>query len=159
MKITIREADSRDYDDLCAIFDQVDALHREHVPDTFRKPDGPARERDYILGLLTDKDHGLFVAEVEGQMAGFVHVTVWDTPPIPILVPRRLVFVDNLVVSRDFRRLGIGRALMQKAQRWAIDQGATEIELNVFEFNEPAIAFYRSLGYETLRRRMGRRLG
>ena len=159
MEITIRPATAQDYDDLCRIIDQVDALHREKVPHVFRKPDGPVRERAYILGLLADRDHGLFVAEVEGQVAGFVHVTVWDTPPIPILVPRRLAIVDNLVVSRDHRRLGIGRALMQEAQRWAIEQGAAEIELNVFEFNEPAIAFYRSLGYETLRRRMGRRLG
>jgi ribosomal protein S18 acetylase RimI-like enzyme len=159
MEIAIRSATAQDYDELCAIIGQVDALHREHAPDVFRKPDGPARERDYILGLLADKDHHLFVAEVEGQMAGFVHVTVWDTPPIPILVPRRLVFVDNLAVSRDLRRLGIGRALMQKAEWWALEQGATEIELNVFEFNEPAIAFYTSLGYKTLRRRMGRRLG
>jgi ribosomal protein S18 acetylase RimI-like enzyme len=159
MEITIRPATAQDYDDLCRIIDQVDALHREKVPHVFRKPDGPVRERAYILGLLADRDHGLFVAEVEGQVAGFVHVTVWDTPPIPILVPRRLAIVDNLVVSRDHRRLGIGRALMQEAQRWAIEQGAAEIELNVFEFNEPAMAFYQSLGYETLRRRMGRRLG
>jgi ribosomal protein S18 acetylase RimI-like enzyme len=159
IEITTRTATAQDYDDLCRIIDQVDALHRENVPHVFRKPDGPVRERTYILGLLADTDHGLFVAEVEGQVAGFVHVTVWDTPPIPILVPRRLAIVDNLAVSRDQRRLGIGRALMQEAQRWAIEQGAAEIELNVFEFNQPAMAFYQSLGYETLRRRMGRRLG
>lgn len=158
MEITIRPATAQDYDDLCRIIEQVDALHRENVPHIFRQADGAVRERAYILALLADEDQGLFVAEVDGQAAGFVHVAVRDTLPIPILVPRRLGFVDNLAVGRDFRRLGIGRALMQEAQRWAIEQGATEIELNVFEFNESAIAFYRSLGYETFSRRMGKRL-
>jgi len=158
MEIAIRPATAQDYDDLCRIIEQVDALHRENVPHIFRKADGAVRERAYILALLADEDQGIFVAEVGGQAAGFVHVAVRDTLPIPILVPRRLGFVDNLAVSRDFRRLGIGRALMQEAQRWALERGATEIELNVFEFNESAIAFYRSLGYETFSRRMGKRL-
>ena len=158
MEITIRPATAQDYDDLCRIIEQVDALHRENVPHIFRKADGAVRERAYILALLADEDQGIFVAEVDGQAAGFVHVAVRDTLPIPILVPRRLGFVDNLAVSQHFRRLGIGRALMQEAQRWATERGATEIELNVFEFNESAIAFYRSLGYETFSRRMGKRL-
>jgi ribosomal protein S18 acetylase RimI-like enzyme len=43
---------------------------------------------------------------------------------------------------------------MRRAQTWARAQGAGEIELTVYEFNEPAIAFYQSLGYKTVSRRM-----
>jgi ribosomal protein S18 acetylase RimI-like enzyme len=43
---------------------------------------------------------------------------------------------------------------MDAAQEWAIARGATAIELNVYEFNEAAQAFYRQLGYATLSRRM-----
>ncbi len=166
MEVTIRRATAHDYDELCEIIEEVDALHREHLPHLFRKPEGPARERDYILGLLSDQDVAWFVAEVEGpvprgtegRLAGFVHVVVRDTPPIPIVVPRRLAIVDNLAVREGFRRAGIGRALMDKAHRWARNKGATEVELNVYEFNESAIAFYRSLGYENQRRMMSKRL-
>ena len=42
--------------------------------------------------------------------------------------------------------------------RRAVQQGATEIDLTVFEFNAGAIAFYRSLGYETRTRRMSKGL-
>jgi len=34
------------------------------------------------------------------------------------------------------------------------DLGATSVQLTVYEFNQAAIDFYRSLGYETLSRRM-----
>lgn len=159
MDLTIRPATAQDYDDLCEIIAEVDEMHRRQCPHIFQKPPGPARERAYIQGLLADEDHGLFVAESGGRVAGFLHVVVHDTPPIPILVPRRLAVVDNLVVRRDLRRAGIGRALMERAEQWAREQGATEIDLTVFEFNAGAIAFYRSLGYETRTRRMSKALG
>ena len=48
--------------------------------------------------------------------------------------------------------------LMHKMQAWAIEKGATSIELNVYEFNETAISFYEKLGYRTLSRKMSKEL-
>lgn len=157
-EIAIRQATAKDYDALCAIIDQVDTLHRDRMPHIFQKPPGPVRDREYILGLLADDNVGLFVAEIEGQVAGFVHALVRDTPPWPVLVPRRRAFIDSLAVGQQFRRRGIGRALMNQAHTWAVAKGAADVELNVFEFNQPALAFYRALGYETSTRRMVRDL-
>jgi ribosomal protein S18 acetylase RimI-like enzyme len=39
---------------------------------------------------------------------------------------------------------------MDKIHHWAISKGADDVELNVYEFNQGAIAFYRQLGYETI---------
>jgi len=47
---------------------------------------------------------------------------------------------------------------MEQAHGWAVAKGAVGIELNVFEFNQPAIAFYQTLGYGTSTRRMVRNL-
>ena len=157
-EIIIRQAAAEDYDALCAIIDEVDTLHRDRMPHIFQKPPGPVRDREYILGLLADENVGLFVAEIEGQVAGFVHALVRDTPPWPVLVPRRRAFIDSLAVGQEFRRRGIGRALMDQAHAWAAAKGAVDVELNVFEFNQPALAFYRTLGYETFTRRMVRNL-
>ena len=166
MRFAIRAATKRDYDALNQIIDHVDALHREHLSHIFQKPDGPPRDREYILGVLADESYGLFVAETEGPVPshaegpvlGFVQLAVRDALPIPILVPRRVAVVENLAVREDVRRAGIGRALMRRAQRWAEELGAAEIELNVYEFNQAAIDFYHSLGYATSSRRMSKRL-
>jgi ribosomal protein S18 acetylase RimI-like enzyme len=158
MEIIVRPATALDYEELCQVIEQADRLHRENLPHLFRQPQGPVRDREYFLGLLEDADHGLFAAEVEGQIMGYVHIVVRETPAIPIVVPRRLAVVDNLCVRERVRRAGIGRALMHRAQRWACAQGVSEIELTVYEFNELAIAFYHSLGFETVNRRMSLRL-
>jgi ribosomal protein S18 acetylase RimI-like enzyme len=157
-EISIRQATAEDYDALCTIIDEVDTLHRDRMPHIFQKPPGPVRDKEYILSLLADDNIGLFVAEVEGQVAGFVHVLVRDTPPWPVLVPRRRAFIDSLAVGQEFRRHGIGRALMDQAHAWAITKGAADVELNVYEFNQPALAFYQALGYETSTRRMVKNL-
>jgi ribosomal protein S18 acetylase RimI-like enzyme len=154
LTITIRPASAGDYDDLCALIEKVDALHLAHLPHIFRKPAGPVREKGYILGLIADEDAALFVAQVAGQFAGFVTATVEDTAPIPILVPRRTALVHTLAVKQDHRRVGVGRALMHEIHHWAATKGAISVELNVFTFNQDAIAFYRNLGYATRSQRM-----
>jgi ribosomal protein S18 acetylase RimI-like enzyme len=81
-----------------------------------------------------------------------------DASPIPVLVPRRFAIVDSLAVRAAFRRRGVGQKLMAAVEEWAADRGVSDIELNVFEFNGAAIAFYERLGYATRSRRMARTL-
>ncbi len=158
MEAVIREATADDYDTLCELLDEVDALHRDNLPHLFQKPTGPVREQEYYLSLIADENIGLFVAEVNKRAVGFVHVVLRDAPAIPILVSRRYAIVDDIGVKSDFRRGGIGRMLMDKAQEWAAAKGASAIELNVHEFNQGAISFYRRLGFDIVSRRMSKSL-
>jgi ribosomal protein S18 acetylase RimI-like enzyme len=158
VEASIRKATAEDYHALCELFDEVDALHRGILPRLFRKPDGPVREHDYYRELIADENVGFFVAEVGGKLAGFVHSVIRDAPAIPILVSRRYAIVDSIGVASELQNQGIGRRLMDTVHEWAIAQGATAVELSVYEFNRTAIAFYRRLGYETLSRRMSREL-
>lgn len=54
-----------------------------------------------------------------------------------------LIYVDP-----SYRRQGIARALMAYAQTWAKAQGYTQIGLQVFTNNQPAIELYQQLGYQ-----------
>ena len=47
---------------------------------------------------------------------------------------------------------------MNRMQDWALMKGAASIELDVYEFNETTISFYKKLGYQTLRRKMSKDL-
>jgi ribosomal protein S18 acetylase RimI-like enzyme len=154
MEINIRKAATNDYNPLCDLFDELDALHRNELPHIFQKPGGSVREQDYYSGLMADENVGLFVAETGGKLAGFVHAIVRDTPAIPVFVHRRYAVVDSIVVRSGFQNHGVGRMLMDKMQEWAMTKGATSIELNVYEFNETAVSFYERLGYRTFSRRM-----
>jgi len=158
MDISIRQATEEDYEALCALLAEGDALHREALPHVFREPDGPSRSQEFVSSLIADENAALFVAEHEGQVIGCVDVFIREAPDVPIMVPRRYAVIGTLVVAEAFRRAGVGRALVERAQQWAASKQATQVELNVWEFNEAAIVFYEGLGYETTRRQMWRPL-
>ena len=158
MEISVRKATADDYNSLCKLFDEIDALHRDHLPHLFKKPGGAAREQDYYLGLIADENVALLVAEADEKLVGFGHTIVRDTPVFPVFVPRRYAIVEGIVVKSGFQNHGIGRILMDKMQEWATAKGAASIELNVYEFNKTAISFYERLGYQTLSRKMSKEL-
>ena len=135
MKLSIGRAVASDHDDLRALFDEGDALHRENLPRVFQKPRGAVRSKDYVLDLIADEAVGFFVAQVEDRLVGLIKASIRETPEVPILVRRRYAAVGTVVVKEEYRRAGIGRALMEKAHEWALAAGADSIELNVWESN------------------------
>ena len=62
-------------------------------------------------------------------------------------------------VLTEFRRQGIAEKLVKAAQAWALQRGASTMELNVWEFNRSAWQLYDKLGFNTLRRVMTIDLG
>ena len=159
MNIVIRKAVAEDYSGLIGLFEEIDAIHRDNLPRLFRKPNGPIREIDYYTGLISDESTAVFVAELDEDVIGFVHGIVRDASGIPILVPRRFTIIDSIVVNSEYKKRGIGRMLMEAMEDWSKKNGATSIELNVYEFNKEAKTFYENLGYETFSRRLSKELG
>ncbi len=54
-----------------------------------------------------------------------------------------------LYVVSEHRRRGIGKALMEYVENWAIIRGDRQIGLQVFKSNQPALNLYNQLGYQT----------
>jgi ribosomal protein S18 acetylase RimI-like enzyme len=157
-QITIRPAAADDYAGVAAVFDEIHELHRRALPYIFRAPAGHALERAEFEAVLAEPEAIWLVAELAGAIAGFAKLRVLHAPDRPVIVPRHFVEVDALAVRADQRRAGTGRALMAAAEGWARERGIDEIQLNVWEFNAGASAFYRELGYATERRTMRKKI-
>jgi ribosomal protein S18 acetylase RimI-like enzyme len=102
--------------------------------------------------MLDDPNQEFLVAEIGGLTVGLIHLTMRERN-IPF-VPKHIAVINEVVVAADQRGTGIGRQLMENAQELAASRGATEIWLDVWEFNKPALGFYESLGYEPVIRWM-----
>ena len=61
----------------------------------------------------------------------------------------RHAYIFLLYVQPEHRRRGIGSALVEIAETWAIERGDRQIGLQVFADNQPALTLYRKLGYQT----------
>lgn len=145
----IRSAAPQDYDAACALLAEGDELHRVNVPWLFHAPAGQPRSRDFFKQLLLGEDTAVFVADA-GDLVGVATALVRTAPDFAIFIRQRWGVLDNIAVSRAWRRRGIGTELTRAAERWAQGRGAKWIELGVYQFNDAARAFYEVLGYSPI---------
>jgi ribosomal protein S18 acetylase RimI-like enzyme len=72
---------------------------------------------------------------------------------------RRAIFIWDIVIARDFRGRGYGRATLAALEPIARAMGYDEISLHVFGDNQVARDLYRSAGYVETNVSMVKRLG
>lgn len=60
------------------------------------------------------------------------------------------LYLEDLFVRPEWRKRGIGRALLVHLARLAVARGCGRMEWAVLDWNEPAIGFYRSLGAQPM---------
>ena len=116
---------------------------------------GAGEERRYLRSLRRSRDAAVFVAEGPDGIVG--RLSLGRDPH-----PASFHVADlGLMVAADHRRQGIGRALLERAVKWARANGVAKLELHVFPHNRPAIALYERFGFvrEGYRRRHYRRAG
>ena len=90
---------------------------------------------DRTLAVLETET--VYVAEVEGDVAGFVALAEAGAAAV----------VDELLVAGPHEGEGIGRQLLDWAEGWAIARGARALRIVVEEDNVAAQDFYRRSGF------------
>lgn len=60
------------------------------------------------------------------------------------------IYLEDLFVLPEYRRCGIGKALLSYVARLAVDRQAGRLEWSVLDWNEPALNFYGKMGASLL---------
>ena len=97
-----------------------------------------------VRRLIDDPDtEFLLAADGDGPAAAVLQLrfrwSVWKGAPD--------AWLEDLFVSADARRSGLGDALVRLAFERARERGARRIELDCFEDNAPALALYERNGF------------
>jgi ribosomal protein S18 acetylase RimI-like enzyme len=74
---------------------------------------------------------------------------LWLGSAIDQVTGTRISHIFLLYVAPQHRHQGIGGYLMKHAESWAQQRGDTQIGLQVFIQNQPALNLYSKLGYKT----------
>lgn len=82
-----------------------------------------AESRGKVIGMCTLQ---LLVSTAEGGVAGLV---------------------EDMVVDETWRGAGVGRLLLQTLEQWAREKGVTRLQLLADRHNDPALSFYKALGW------------
>ena len=131
----------------------VNDLHVEGKPDVF-KPGFCDELRDYIHVIRADPNKEIVVAELEGSVCGFAVLNHIVRPENPFMYERDFLDIDEFAVDEACRRRGVASAMVAFIRAWAKEKGYKRLELNMWEFNRGALAFYEAAGFSTYRRYM-----
>jgi GNAT superfamily N-acetyltransferase len=86
------------------------------------------------------------IAEWDGAAAGF---SVWFLN-FSTFRGCHGIYIEDIFVKPAYRGRGIGKALMARLARRCVDQGYARCEWAVLGWNAPSIAFYKSIGAQTM---------
>lgn len=95
-----------------------------------------------LQASLENPEKKILVAEIQGRVVGYVHLESYD-----VLYAPHMKNVMGIAVAREFRRQGVGKALLTAGETWARETGAVAVRLVSGDARKGAHAFYQSLGY------------
>ncbi|MEP6573713.1 MAG: GNAT family N-acetyltransferase [Gemmatimonadota bacterium] len=142
--ITIRPAAATDEGFLLGLTNRLSAFP---VPHWRSEMEIAVSDHHLILGALAapTPDTSLLIAELED---GRSVACILTTTRADYFTQEAHAHVEVLAVDESAEGRGIGRALMDAAEGWAVSRGYRRITLNVFAANERARGVYEHLGYE-----------
>jgi len=141
----IRRARATDIPGLLSLLLQVGQLHYQGRPDIFRD-NAQKYDAQQLRQLLTDPDRPILVAAEENRVLGYAFCVRKEITGHSVLKDDRCLYIDDLCVDAACRGQSIGTQLYHAAQTLAKEMGLRRINLNVWAFNQPALAFYEKCG-------------
>lgn len=130
-------------DDVPQIFDLIKAL-AEYEQLTHQ-----------VTGTLNELQEHLFgnriyaeaiVAEIGHEIVGFALFF----PNYSTFLTKPGIYLEDLFVLPEYRRRGIGKAMLSYLGKLALERDAGRLEWSVLDWNQSAIAFYQSMGAKVL---------
>lgn len=111
----------------------------------------PDQLRDEVDRMLEHPNWGIFAAQHEGRLVGFIECSIRDKAPG--CETNRIGYIEGWFVVPQFRRQGIGARLVEFGEMWARANGCTEMVSDTTSDYLSSRAAHKALGYQEVKRR------
>ncbi|MEJ2010007.1 MAG: GNAT family N-acetyltransferase [Acidobacteriota bacterium] len=102
-------------------------------------PCSSASVRRRLRYLLEGDKNAIWVAEVDGEaVAGWIHVFVKQ-----VLESDRQLEIGGLIVDKSFRGRGVGKVLVERAERWAKARRLRAVATRSSRLNTPFASLFK----------------
>ena len=108
--------------------------------------DWKARKAKHIDADVAANPAGVFVAEEDGQVLGYITTRIDQES--------RLGWIPNLAVRPDLKSRGLGRRLLEHALQYCRDSGMTHVKIETLAVNEIGSGFYPKMGFQEVVRQI-----
>jgi len=142
----IRKANMNDIPGVISLLYQVNAVHHDIRPDLFKGNTVKYNEQE-LAELFKDEGKPIFVYEDEdGKILGHAFCQIIEIKNNQLLQDIKTLYIDDICVDKDARGRHIGKSLYEHVRDFAKSIGCNNMTLNVWEGNDSALCFYKSMG-------------
>jgi GNAT superfamily N-acetyltransferase len=151
--IVIRPARRGDAPELADCWIEFGHYYADRDPVRFRVPEASGLS-EWFEKRIEDSQDLWLVAERARRVIGFVEAQVWpaeDHPERHLMreAAEPVLKVSSVFVTEQERGHGIGRGLMQAAEAWGQEMGATSVAVVAIADSPSAVPFYTDgMGYQ-----------
>jgi len=96
--------------------------------------------------LMHSEDSILLVAQKEDELIGSGYARIESAKPY--LVHDRYGYLGFMYVKPEFRGRGVNTSIIDALKSWCYEKGISEIRLEVYQENLPAINAYKKSGFK-----------
>ena len=146
----VRFAKPEDVAGILELLKQVGRVHHEGRPDIFRH-NAQKYGASQVFRMLESSLQPIFVAVEDDQVLGYGFCQVKTHELDPVFHDYTELYIDDICVDENARRKGVGSAIYKEILRYAKQRRCHNVTLNVWSFNEDAMAFYKKCGLKPQR--------
>lgn len=145
MDINIREAKHSDREVVGELFKEMFDFHGKRDPHFTRTKLGHEIFSAWFVEQIDQEDSSPLVAEVDGKVVGYALGILRQHPPV--FAKRAYGEINDIAVSSDYRRHGVGFGLLRKLQDWFKSRNISRFEAKVAVSNEVSSDFWRKMAF------------
>ncbi|SHF75631.1 Ribosomal protein S18 acetylase RimI [Pedobacter caeni] len=135
----------------CATFNDMDKLlaFEQGVINAERPFDPTLKDGDItyydIDKMISSPEIELLVAELGGEVVGSGYARIEKSKPY--LRHPQYAYLGFMYVDPKYRGMGLNQKIIERLSEWSASKGITELRLEVYQTNEPAIRAYEKAGF------------
>ncbi len=134
----LNKASLKDLDLIAPLFD----LYRQF----YKQSSDLQSAKEFLSGRIANNESVIFWALDEDNIEGMGFVQLY--PLFSSVGMKRLWLLNDLYVHEDYRKMGVGEALMKRSGEFAVETNAKGIILETQKTNSQAQNLYDKLGYK-----------
>lgn len=131
----------------------VQEIHHDIEPEIFKPFDQESIET-FFQKVLQNSSVTAYIADVDGEAAGYMLLAKITTEDNPFKYGHTILHIDQICVESSYKGKGIGKALVEYAKRYAIENQIKRIVMNYWTQNHNSGEFFRSQGFKNFNERL-----
>lgn len=110
-------------------------------------------EEEYqnVQRLLQEDTETIYLAKLQNEYAGFIYLNL-RSDYVEGTSTKPVAYIEGIYVRPQFRKLGVGKKLVELGEKWAKAKGAKAYASDTEITNENSIAFHKHIGFEEVNR-------